>query len=94
MVKMFAKGDVMIMNNRLVKLLLALVLVATLLPVTPAFAASASRSQALAYQKHSLGLTGVSNARDLGGYQTKDGRTIKFGKLFRTGRQPTNGSWT
>lgn len=90
---MFAKGDVMIMNNRLVKLLLALVLVATLLPVTPAFAASASRSQALAYQKHSLGLTGVSNARDLGGYQTKDGRTIKFGKLFRTGRQPTNGSW-
>ena len=85
MVKMFAKGDVMIMNNRLVKLLLALVLVATLLPVTPAFAASASRSQALAYKKHSLGLTGVSNARDLGGYQTKDGRTIKFGKLFRTG---------
>ena len=82
---MCAKGDVMIMNNRLVKLLLALVLVATLLPVTPAFAASASRSQALAYKKHSLGLTGVSNARDLGGYQTKDGRTIKFGKLFRTG---------
>lgn len=93
MVKMFAKGDVMIMNNRLVKLLLALVLVATLLPVTPAFAASTSRSQALAYKKHSLGLTGVSNARDLGGYQTQDGRTIKFGKLFRTGRQPTNGSW-
>ena len=82
---MCAKGDVMIMNNRLVKLLLALVMVATLLPVTPAFAVSTSRSQALAYKKHSLGLNGVSNARDLGGYQTKDGRTVKFGKLFRTG---------
>ena len=75
----------MIINNRLVKLLLALVLVATLLPVTPAFAVSDARAQALAYQKHSLGLTGVENARDLGGYRTKDGRTVKFGKLFRTG---------
>ncbi|MBQ6445643.1 MAG: tyrosine-protein phosphatase, partial [Clostridia bacterium] len=75
----------MCMNNRLVKLLLALVLVATLLPVTPAFAVSDARAQALAYQKHSLGLTGVENARDLGGYRTKDGRTVKFGKLFRTG---------
>ena len=75
----------MIMNNRLVKLLLALVLVATFLPVTPAFAASNARAQALAYQKHSLGLTGVPNARDMGGYRTKDGRAIRFGKLFRTG---------
>ena len=66
----------MIMNDRLLKLLLALVLVATLLPVTPAFAVSNARAQALAYQKHSLGLTGVPNARDMGGYRTKDGRTI------------------
>ena len=73
------------MRKRLAKILLALVMMLTLLPVTPAFAVSDARAQALAYQKHSLGLTGVPNARDMGGYRTKDGRTIKFGKLFRTG---------
>ena len=73
------------MKKRWVQFFLALILTLTLLPVTPAFATSNARSQALAYQKHSLGLTGVPNARDMGGYRTKDGRTIKFGKLFRTG---------
>lgn len=73
------------MRNRLVRILLALVMMLTLLPVTPAFAVSDARTEALAYQKHSLGLTGVPNARDMGGYKTKDGRTIQFGKLFRTG---------
>lgn len=83
--KTILKGDVKNMRNRLVRFLLALVMMLTLLPVTPAFAVSDARAQALAYQKHSLGLTGVPNARDMGGYRTKDGRTIKFGKLFRTG---------
>lgn len=34
---------------------------------------------------HTLGLTGVSNARQLGGYVTTDGRTVKDGVLLRTG---------
>ena len=51
----------------------------------PASAAVSATAQANAYNKHSIGLTGVSNARELGGYKTKDGRTVKFGKLLRTG---------
>lgn len=47
---------------------------------------SAAEQQAAAYNRHSIGLNGVSNARELGGYKTKDGRTIKFGKLLRTGK--------
>ncbi len=33
----------------------------------------------------SLGLQGVQNARDLGGYRTADGRTVRTGLVFRTG---------
>ncbi|MDO4482869.1 MAG: tyrosine-protein phosphatase [Clostridia bacterium] len=33
---------------------------------------------------HALGLEGVANARDLGGYVMADGRKIKPGKLYRT----------
>ncbi|APA99866.1 tyrosine-protein phosphatase [Nocardia seriolae] len=32
-----------------------------------------------------LGLTGVLNARDAGGYRTADGRTVRTGLVFRTG---------
>ena len=32
-----------------------------------------------------LGLSGAPNARDLGGIQTVDGRTVRPGKLFRSG---------
>lgn len=34
----------------------------------------------------SIGLTGVRNARELGGYETKDGKRICKGKLLRTGK--------
>lgn len=34
----------------------------------------------------SIGLIGVRNARELGGYKTRDGKTICKGKLLRTGK--------
>lgn len=34
----------------------------------------------------SLSLTGVGNARELGGYETEDGRTLKRGMLLRTAK--------
>ena len=35
---------------------------------------------------HSIGLTGIQNARELGGYKTADGRTVKSGVLLRTAK--------
>ena len=64
---------------------LALVL-SMIMCLFPATAVSGSpQAQADAYNKHSLGLDSVVNARDMGGYLTKDGRMIQFGKLFRSG---------
>lgn len=34
---------------------------------------------------HAIGLTGVPNARDIGGYKTVDGKTVKAGMILRTG---------
>ena len=35
--------------------------------------------------KQSIPLTSVANARELGGYRTSDGRTVRSGVLLRTG---------
>ena len=39
-----------------------------------------------AADSRSLLLTGVGNARELGGYTTEDGRTVKRGVLLRTAK--------
>jgi protein tyrosine/serine phosphatase len=36
-------------------------------------------------ERHIL-LEGQTNFRDLGGYQTRDGRTVKWRQLYRSGR--------
>lgn len=41
-------------------------------------------SQSKMKRRHTIGLKGVLNSRELGGYRMKDGRTIKRGKLLRT----------
>lgn len=75
------------MRKKLFALLLTLFMSMNVaVSMLPSFAATSSaRKQALAYDMHSIGLTGVENARELIGYKTKDGRTVKFGKLIRTG---------
>ncbi len=58
---------------------------------TPIFASEASSetseatAQAGTVEAQSIGLEGVSNARQLGGYETVDGRHVKDGVLLRTG---------
>jgi len=67
-------------------LALALLMAITAALSVTASAASAAKKQALAYNRHSIGLSGVDNARELGGYVTTSGKTVKFGALLRTAR--------
>ncbi len=60
-------------------LLLAVQPVAARMPVPAPVAASAAGHQRL------LPLQGGRNFRDLGGYRASDGRTVKWGLLFRSG---------
>ena len=39
-------------------------------------------------EKRHISLEGQSNFRDIGGYQTIDGRTVKWGEVYRTGELP------
>ncbi|MEG1721127.1 MAG: tyrosine-protein phosphatase, partial [Pseudoflavonifractor sp.] len=45
-----------------------------------------TRYAATAQSAHSLGLSKVENARQLGGYRTEDGRRVKDGLLLRSGK--------
>lgn len=54
-------------------------------PTASDSAASIHMPDSTADMTHSIGLTGVSNARDIGGYKTTDGKTVKAGMLIRTG---------
>lgn len=70
------------MNRRL----LALTLGALSLAVLPSLAPQAfSQAPAAAAHERLLPLQGGRNFRDLGGYRTMDGHTVKWGVLFRSG---------
>ncbi|MEV0099648.1 tyrosine-protein phosphatase, partial [Nocardia sp. NPDC050789] len=61
---------------------------ASLGSVAPAFAAdppAATSSVLVNTDTRALGLTGVLNARDAGGYRTADGHSVRTGLVFRTG---------
>jgi protein-tyrosine phosphatase len=51
---------------------------------------SPSASPAIEPTAHTrrIPLDGQSNFRDLGGYRTEDGRTVKWGEVYRSGRLP------
>lgn len=75
-------------TKKSLSVLLCLVLVFTFLLSSVSFAVDipSAEEQAAADDHHALGLTGVENARDLGGYYTADGQyRVKTGMLFRTG---------
>ena len=75
-------------TKRSLSVILCLVLVFSFLLSSVSFAADVpgAEEQAAANDHHSIGLVGVENARDLGGYYTDDGQyRVKTGLLFRTG---------
>lgn len=39
-------------------------------------------------EKRHISLEGQSNFRDIGGYKTTDGQTVKWGEVYRTGELP------
>jgi protein-tyrosine phosphatase len=46
-----------------------------------------AEDQSIAHKRH-IALEGQPNFRDLGGYQTKDGRILKWGQVYRSGELP------
>jgi len=49
------------------------------------FSGGEMHGQNLVVAERFLPLESVNNLRDIGGYQTEDGRTVRWGKVFRTG---------
>lgn len=54
--------------------------------IFPEILSSGKMSARMMKQKRHISLIGQSNFRDLGGYETVDGRSLKWGEVFRSGR--------
>lgn len=72
------------MTNRNILALLGALTFAVSPAMVPHAAAQAPKAQSAAHQRQ-LPLQGGRNFRDLGGYRTQDGHTVKWGVLFRSG---------
>lgn len=57
----------------------------TLAALSMAFCTTTFAQESPAFETQTLGMDGVANARELGGYRMSDGRTIKRGLLLRGG---------
>ncbi len=71
-------------TRKTLALLGALAFVASPALVSQALAQPAAKADSAAHQRL-LPLQGGRNFRDLGGYRTQDGRSVKWGVLFRSG---------
>jgi protein-tyrosine phosphatase len=64
----------------------SLIMLAALVAVPAGVGAAASAPIAVAAHTRVLPLQGGRNFRDLGGYRTADGQTVKWGQLYRSGQ--------
>ena len=53
----------------------------------PETASAVPETQPVTHERH-VALDGQPNFRDLGGYETTDGRTVKWGEVYRSGELP------
>ena len=73
--------------NRLMFTGIAGIIVTLLTIVGPSNSLGDSKEEALSQKRH-ISLEGQSNFRGIGGYKTSDGRTVKWGEVYRTGELP------
>lgn len=88
-VPMTSKETIMMRHKKFLTLILAAALlsgIATGCTTKTENTAAAKTENKVTLQGQTLNLEGVGNARELGGYITKDGRTVKKGLLLRSGK--------
>lgn len=73
--------------NRLMFTGIVGIIVMLLIIVGPMNSLGDSKEEELPQKRH-IPLEGQSNFRDIGGYKTTDGRTVKWGQVYRTGELP------
>ena len=73
--------------NRLMFTGIAGIIVILLIIVGPTNSLGDSKEEELSQKRH-IPLEGQSNFRDIGGYKTTNGRTVKWGQVYRTGELP------